>query len=167
MRKRTMRKNVTYCRALATAVLVATLASGCAGRNAQDSTVNAGGSLVSEQGQIAFTRITQQHGTRIKSDIFLTSVDGTEQRRLTQTPENLDGMPAWSPDGQRLAFVPDRDGGNWELYVMDPDGTGQRRLTNSPEDEASAAWSPDGEKIALATDPTGDPTIWVMAADGS
>jgi Tol biopolymer transport system component len=76
-------------------------------------------------------------------------------------------MPAWSPGGQRLAFVSDRDSGNWEIYVMAPNGTGQRRLTNSSEDEASLAWSPDGEKIAFATDATGDPTIWVMSADGS
>lgn len=165
--RRTMKKKSGNRRVLAAVALVAALANGCAGRDAQDNIVDAGGSLVSQKGQIAFTRITHQNGTKIESDIYLTNVGGTEEERLTQTPRDFDGMPAWSPDGERLAFVSDRDGGNWEIYVMEPDGTGQRRLTNSPHDEGSLAWSPDGEKLAFATDPAGDPAIWVMNSDGS
>ena len=46
--------------------LVAALACGCAGQSA----VEHGGELLSEEGQIAFSRITNQTGTDIESDIY-------------------------------------------------------------------------------------------------
>jgi Tol biopolymer transport system component len=49
---------------------------------------------------------------------------------------------------------------------MASDGTKQRRLTNTPVDEGAPVWSPDGKKIAYLVDPFGDPTVWVMKADG-
>jgi Tol biopolymer transport system component len=128
--------------------------------------VNHGGSLVSEEGQIAFTRITSQVETDIESDIYTINVDSSQERKRTDTP-GLEGLPTWSPAGQRIAFVSDRDSDNWEIYLMDADGTQQRRLTNTSEDEAVPAWSPDGEKIAYVTGFFGDnPSIWVMDADG-
>jgi TolB protein len=146
------------------AAIVVAFTCGCGGQAAVDH----GGSLVSKEGQIAYTRITNQTETDIESDIYTIDVDGSDERKLTDTP-GLDGLPTWSPDGQRIAIVSDRDDGNWEIYLMDADGTQQRRLTNTPEkDEAAPAWSPDGEKIAYVTGFFGDnPSIWVMDADGS
>ena len=36
----------------------------------------------------------------------------------------------WSPDGEQIAFMSDRNG-NFEIYVINADGTGQTRLTTS------------------------------------
>lgn len=142
-------------------VLVVTFAYGCGGQPAVDH----GGSLVSEEGRIAFTRFTRFTQPKFESEVYTINVDGSGERRLTDSP-GLDGYPTWSPDGERIAFSSDRDG-NWELYVMNADGSGQRRLTTTPEDEAVPAWSPDGEKIAYVTDVIDNPTIYVMNADGS
>ena len=148
---------------LAAATVVA-FAYGCGGQPAVDH----GGSLASEEGRLAFTRVTKQTETTIESDIYTIKVVGSDERKLTDTP-GLDGFPAWSPDGQRIAFVSDRDSGNREIYLMDADGTRQQRLTNTPEKhEAVPAWAPDGEKIAYVTGFFGaKPSIWVMDADGS
>ncbi len=146
-----------------TAAVVAALTFGCGD---QQAVVDHGGSLLSEEGRIAFMRATSFDGPDIESDVYTINVDGSGETRLTDSP-GLDGFPSWSPDGERIAFASDRGGGNWELYVMDADGSEQRRLTNTPQDESVSAWSPDGEKIAYAIDVIENPSIHVMNADGT
>jgi len=68
--------------------------------------------------------------------IYLMDVDGSHAQQLSQG-----GNPAWSPDGQRIAF---EQGGN--VWVMNRDGTHQTRLTQDSGSEP--AWSPDGQRIA-------------------
>jgi Tol biopolymer transport system component len=58
------------------------------------------------------------------------NADGSGQINLTNNPAD-DGVPSWSPDGRRIAFVSNRDG-NLEIYVMNADGSGVTRLTNNP-----------------------------------
>ena len=151
---------------LTAAAMVVTFAYGCSGRDTVEETVDHGGSLVSKEGQIAFTRFTRFAPPEFESEVYMINVDGSGEKRLTDSP-GLDAFPACSPDGERIVFASERDG-NWELYVMDADGAEQRRLTNTPEDESSPAWSPDGEKIAYVTGVIdGNETIHVMNAEGS
>ena len=59
-------------------------------------------------------------------------------------------MPAFSPDGTKIAFVSLENGAaNPEIYVMDADGSGRTRLTTSAGNDFDPAWSPDGTKIAF------------------
>jgi TolB protein len=69
---------------------------------------------------------------------------------LTRNRAN-DESPVWSPDGKRIAFVSDRDGGNRQLYVMDTDDYQAEPLTTSDNvtDAALPEWSPDGKYIAF------------------
>ena len=69
--------------------------------------------------------------------------DGGNRRNLTRSPAH-DGGPAWSPDGQQIAFVRDQ-----QIQKMNADGSAQRRLTRSDNPEQSPAWSPDGKRIAF------------------
>ena len=74
--------------------------------------------------------------------------------------------PAWSPDGQRLAFVSSR-GGNNEIYVMNADGSSPVTLTNNSTYISSPAWSPDGKRIAFESIRDGNSGIYIVNADGS
>jgi dipeptidyl aminopeptidase/acylaminoacyl peptidase len=109
-----MTKKDWYRRMLVAMGLVSFLACGCVGREPVEDPVDSGGSLVSEEGQIAFTHATKFDWTNWASseaDIHLINIDGSGERRLTDSP-GLDGFPVWSPDGERLAFSrrrPERD----------------------------------------------------------
>lgn len=56
------------------------------------------------------------------------NADGTNAQRLTNNGSN-EGLPAWSPDGQSIAYASDQ-GGFWAIYAMNADGSNQRKLFN-------------------------------------
>src|SRR5574341_311731 len=72
-----------------------------------------------------------------------------------------------SPNGSRIAFEGDRNGG-WGLSVMKPDGSAVSDLL-APFGAADASWAPNGQQVAFEADPNGDGNteVFVMDADGS
>ena len=80
------------------------------------------------------------------NDIFIIPADGSEEpRNLTNTPENNDFEPVWSPDGSRIAWlsgVPDDP--NAYLFVMNVDGSNVQQLTDSGN-VSNVKWTVDGQ----------------------
>ena len=79
------------------------------------------------------------------SEIYVMDSDGGNQVRLTDHPA-IDSDPAWSPDGNRIAFVSRRNGGAGHIYIMEPDGRNLMQLTKEPN-STHPAWSPDGTRL--------------------
>ena len=79
-------------------------------------------------------------------DIFISRADGTGIRQLTNDRAN-DKFPTWSPDGQQIAFMSNRDGAS-QVWSIRPDGSGLRRLTATKTGAGFYSdWSRDGSKL--------------------
>jgi TolB protein len=86
-------------------------------------------------------------------DIYEAMPDGSEPRRLTQTP-GYDAEATWCPKGGKLVFTSARDG-DLDLYEMSESGS-VKRLTNTPGYDGGAFYSPDCSEIVWrASRPTG------------
>ncbi len=102
------------------------------------------------------------------SDIFFLNPDGTNTRLFSSFigSSYTAWSPAWSPDGQEIAFV-SNSAGNDDIYVINVDGTDLRQLTTDPAADQYPAWSPDGSQLAFQSKRQGDWEIFLMDADGS
>ena len=78
-------------------------------------------------------------------DIFTANADGSDARRLTETP-GYDAEATLSPDGKTIVFTSVRDG-DLEIYTMKTDGTEVKRLTHEPGYDGGPFFSPDGKRI--------------------
>jgi TolB protein len=83
--------------------------------------------------------------------IYVMNADGSNERRISFGAGDY-GSPAWSPAGDKLAFMRTQ-GPLSRIGVMDTNGAGERILTAGQNDE-EPTWSPDGSQILFQrTDP--------------
>jgi Tol biopolymer transport system component len=110
-------------------------------------------------GKIAFTSY------RDGPFVYVMNADGSGQ-----TPLTAGTQPAWSPDGQEIAFIRhDYADGADGLYKINADGTGLVRMPRLGPAAGQPTWSPDGTKIAFVSDvfPSDGNDIWVVNSDGT
>ncbi len=102
-------------------------------------------------------------------DIYVQRVGGHNPTVVAGDPERQESAPAFSPDGQRLAFhEEDADGG---IFIVGATGESSRRLTDTG---FHPAWSPDGRAIVYGTESVTDrgpsgrmsvSSLWVVDVD--
>ena len=86
-----------------------------------------------------------------RGELFTVPAEKGDVRNLTNTPGARERDPAWSPDGQWIAFLSDRSG-EYELHVIGSDSkTPDRQVTKGGNTFRFAPrWSPDSRKLAFA-----------------
>ncbi|MBP1766050.1 MAG: protease [Candidatus Aminicenantes bacterium] len=85
-----------------------------------------------------------------RGEIITVPEEKGDARNITNTPGAMERYPAWSPDGQKIAYFSD-ESGEYELHVRDQKGSGEVvriALEKSPTFYFSPRWSPDNKKIA-------------------
>lgn len=111
------------------------------------------GADAADAGARQFLRRPDLHGDRLvftsEGDLWLGSIAAGTAVRIT-SDEGSEGPGYFSPDGTRLAFGAQYDGGV-DVYVMDVDGGVPERLTWSPSGVTVLGWTPDGSGIVFRT----------------
>jgi eukaryotic-like serine/threonine-protein kinase len=95
--------------------------------------------------------LTFYAGRRLQSrSVTGGSIASGLNHKLTQLTfgEGLEEWPAWSPDGNRLAYVADARGYR-QLFVRTLANGSERQVTRGPRDDIQPAWSPDGHRLAF------------------
>ena len=98
-------------------------------------------------------------------EIYTINPNGQGVDRLTNNTQ-LDGEPAWSPDGTKIAFDSHPEGNSdiSEIYTMNSNGQGLDRLTNN----LKADFGPDWQTLSPpdTTAPTVTSTVPTARAEG-
>src|SRR5262249_675586 len=98
------------------------------------------------------TKIAYESGDPGLGGIWVMNADGSDPQQLsgcaTTDPSpcaaGTDGGPAWSPDGQQIAFLhfPNGDGTDRPIMIMNADGSNAHRLFADPSKQYVPAWQP-------------------------
>ncbi len=75
--------------------------------------------------------------------------------------------PRLNPGAGRIAFASDRNGPDFDLFVVDWDGTGLIALTDNISDDVYPAWSPNGTQLAFEAYRDGQAEVYRMDVSGS
>ncbi|MGB7296936.1 MAG: PDZ domain-containing protein [Candidatus Aminicenantales bacterium] len=87
-----------------------------------------------------------------RGEIITVPAEKGDFRNLTNTRGAMERYPAWSPDGEKIAYFSD-ESGEYELHVRDQKGSGEPvriALEKDPTFYFAPRWSPDNKKIAYA-----------------
>ncbi|PYT59837.1 MAG: translocation protein TolB [Acidobacteria bacterium] len=99
--------------------------------------------------------------------LYLMNADGTSTTKLDLPDKGYVIDPAWSPNGQLLAFSWRRPNDNYDLYIMDAASHQLVELTRDQGRNERPSWAPDGRHLVFESTRTGTRQIWTMLADGS
>lgn len=94
-----------------------------------------------------------------RSAVYVQFVRSGERRQVSARA-GINGAPAWSPDGRKLALTLGGSGGNPDLYVLELATQNLTRVTDDPAIDTEAAWAPDGKSLYFTSDRAGSPQVY-------
>ena len=95
------------------------------------------------------TRVAYPFSATVGAELRVTGLDGHGALVVKQGPMESSFAPAWSPDGERLAFLRSEGMFDEQVFVVNSGGGGLAAITSSPEHKVALLWSPDGEHLAF------------------
>lgn len=92
------------------------------------------------------------------------NADGLKLTPITTDP-GYEGFPAWSPDGQTIAYVADVND-TLQVFTRRLSSSGSAQITQAPYDCRYPFWSPDGNRIYFVSLAREKESIWSVSAAG-
>jgi len=86
-------------------------------------------------------------GDRMDQDIWMAFTDKRKDPFPFAFGPDREANPRWSPSGDRLAFISNREG-KAQVFWIDPGGGEAERVTSFNGEVLSFSWSPDGGRLA-------------------
>jgi TolB protein len=120
--------------------------------------------LTGESG-IAQTKIAYVFNDGESQELYVMDYDGYGKRALT-AHKSICISPAWSHDGESIAYTGFRKG-NPDLFGIKRTGGKSWTISNRGGINSAAAYSPDGKSIAFTMTKDGNAEIYVADKDGS
>lgn len=111
--------------------------------------------------QLAYVTFDIDRG---RSILWLHDLRNGNRREISSRP-GINGAPAFSPDGSRLAMTLSNEN-NPDIYVYNIGSGDFQRLTNSSAIDTEPTWSPDGRHLAFTSDRGGKPQVYRIPASG-
>lgn len=101
-------------------------------------------------------RIVYEDGNGTTGYIWTIRPDGSGSKKLVQG-----GMPKWSKDGKRIAFVRNTAAYKTDIFTMNADGSNVQQVTKTGNN-TSVGWSPDGKRLVFASRRTGHAELYIV-----
>ncbi len=108
--------------------------------------------------QVAYVEVDRSQPNPYQ--LFVADSDGYGAQRIFSSRLPI-MSPAWSPDGQQLAYVTFENGRS-EIVIQHLAQAQRTTLASYKGFNSAPAWSPDGTKMAMVLSKDGNPEIYIM-----
>lgn len=116
--------------------------------------------------KIAYVLVQRNAGVPPKFMLAVADEDGFNPRTLVTSNQPI-MSPAWSHDGQKIAYV-SFENTTPQIFVQNVANGDRHAVSNFPGVNGAPAWSPDNSKLALVLSKDGgNPQIYIMSLGSS
>lgn len=110
--------------------------------------------------RIAYVTVDRKDAKNSLYRLQIADADGYDAKTILESPQPL-MSPAWSPDGNRLAYVSFEER-NSAIYVQDIRTGAREKVVSGAGINSSPAFAPDGQRLAVTRSMEGNPDIYVV-----